>query len=312
MKIIHAPRACAILFNLLVNRGSAKPWLLPANICPIVPITYLKAGVPFEFVDISSATLHMDLDQVEARIRRRETGGILYAHTYGDESTPEDFFTSAKSIDPEILLVDDRCLCMPSFNEMTSADVVLFSTGYAKIVELNFGGYALLDDDVEYQSEQLEFEPAHLEDLENAYKSAVRNRSRFDYRDTDWLQSDDELMDWDSHRKQIEKGLVSSMRHRMEINEIYSSRLPGDIRLPEQYQTWRFNLRVRNKEEILTKIFGAGLFASSHYASLAGILADGHAPLAEALADGVLNLFNDHHFTPGMADRACDLILNAL
>jgi hypothetical protein len=53
MKLIQAPRASAILYNLLVGRADSRPWLLPANICPIVPITFLKAQVPFEFVDIS-------------------------------------------------------------------------------------------------------------------------------------------------------------------------------------------------------------------------------------------------------------------
>ncbi len=57
MKTIKPPRASAILYNLLVSQKQTKPWLLPANICPIVPITFMKADVPFEFVDISSETL---------------------------------------------------------------------------------------------------------------------------------------------------------------------------------------------------------------------------------------------------------------
>ncbi len=101
MQIIQAPRASAILYNLLVRRADSRPWLLPANICPIVPITFLKARVPFEFVDISPATLHMDLMQAEERIKKRKFGGLLYAHTYGELSTPLDFFSAMKSLDPE-------------------------------------------------------------------------------------------------------------------------------------------------------------------------------------------------------------------
>jgi len=82
MQLIQAPRASAILYNLLVGRAdSLRPWLLPANICPVVPITFLKAHIPFAFVDISPATLHMDLNQAEERIKRGEFGGLLYAHT---------------------------------------------------------------------------------------------------------------------------------------------------------------------------------------------------------------------------------------
>ena len=81
MQIIQAPRASAILYHLLVSQEEKHPWLLPANICPIVPITFLKARIPFEFVDISAETLHMDLEQVEDSIKTRKYGGLLYAHT---------------------------------------------------------------------------------------------------------------------------------------------------------------------------------------------------------------------------------------
>jgi hypothetical protein len=67
MNIVQAPRASAILYNLLKSQDNTDPWLLPANICPIVPLTFFKAGVPFELVDISAENLHMDLEQAEGR-----------------------------------------------------------------------------------------------------------------------------------------------------------------------------------------------------------------------------------------------------
>jgi hypothetical protein len=59
----------------------------------------------------------------------------------------------------------------------------------------------------------------------------------------------------------------------------------------------------------LSAIFNAGLFASSHYASMAGVMAEGHAPQAEILADQVVNLFNDHHFDLQKAEKICEVIL---
>lgn len=309
MKTIQAPRASAILYNLLVSQKQTKPWLLPANICPIVPITFMKADVPFEFVDISPETLHMDLGQAEARIKKRDVGGLLYAHTYGDESTPDDFFARAKSLNPEMLIVDDRCLCIPKIEGKSSADVILFSTGYAKIVELEFGGYVFLRKDVKYQPASLPFHLQSLEALEGNYKSAVQRRSRFDYRDSDWLLTDLDLPTWDEYRQKIETKLETSLAHRKTLNEIYSSRLPNEIQLSKQYQTWRFNIRVKNKKRVMDEIFANGLFASSHYASLAGIMSEGIAPVAEALADEAINLFNDHHFTVEMAERVCEILL---
>ena len=130
MQIVQAPRASAIVYNFLKSQDRSKPWLLPANICPIIPITFFKAGVPIEFVDISAETLHMDLEQAEERLKRGEYGGVLYAHTYGELSTPDEFFQFVKTQYPDLLLVDDRCLCIPDLDppKETSADVMLYST----------------------------------------------------------------------------------------------------------------------------------------------------------------------------------------
>ena len=145
--IVQAPRASAILYHMLVSQKQQQMWLLPANICPIVPITFMKAHVPFELMDISATNLHMDLAQAEALVKRRSRG-LLYAHTYGDASTPNDFFQSLKSSNPELIVVDDRCLCIPEFEVSSSADVILYSTGYAKVVELGFGSYAFVGNNI--------------------------------------------------------------------------------------------------------------------------------------------------------------------
>jgi hypothetical protein len=93
---------------------------------------------------------------------------------------------------------------------------------------------------------------------------------------------------------------------------VYVSCLPDEIQLPAEYQTWRFNIRVSGRDGLLSDIFAGGLFASAHYASLAGIMAPGTCLNAEELASHVINLFNDYHFTVEMAERACDLILKTL
>ncbi|MDO9300117.1 MAG: hypothetical protein Q7T89_01990 [Anaerolineales bacterium] len=312
MKLIQAPRASAILYNLLVGRADLRPWLLPANICPIVPITFLKAQVPFEFVDISAATLHMDLAQAEDLINRRKFGGLLYAHTYGELSTPLDFFSAIKSRNPELTIVDDRCLCTPDLEPIHSADVILYSTGYAKIVELGFGGYAFLRDDLEYQSVNLPFDPEHHDEIEKLYKQAIQKREKFIYHDSDWLDTAPTFPAWTDYSLQIQTKRNASLNRRESLNRIYVSRLPQEIQLPQSYQTWRFNIRVKNKPQILNAIFNAGLFASSHYASMAGIMADGSAPRAELLANEVINLFNDDHFDEEKARKVCGVILRNL
>jgi len=314
MQIVQAPRASAILYNLLKSQDNSNPWLLPANICPIVPITLFKAGVPFEFVDISAETLHMDLEQVEGRLKRGEYGGVLYAHTYGEPSAPVDFFHSIKSKYPDVLLIDDRCLCIPDLEPPTNTfvDAILYSTGYAKIVELNFGGYAFLKNGRPYQPQQLPFNPQAYEQIEQDYRQAIQNRILYTYVDGDWLQTDADLPTWYDYRQQIKDGLKASLQQRAALNEIYATRLPIEIQLPQAYQTWRFNIRVKNKNRILEKIFSSGLFASSHYASLAGVMAPGKCLQTESLADEIINLFNDRHFSLQQAEAVCALTMENL
>lgn len=309
MKYIHESRASAIIHNLLLAQADLRPWLLPANICPIVPITFLKAHVPFEFVDISTSTLHMDLEQVEDRIKTRKFGGLLYAHTYGEPSTPRDFFFSLKNIAPDLYILDDRCLCVPGFESDAPVDLTLYSTGQAKIVELGYGGYALAQDHIDYLPVKLPFDPQDYVKLELSYKEAVQARKAFVYRDSSWLETTHPISEWRDYREEIENRFEPSLAHRNELNAIYRELLPFEIQLPPAYQMWRFNIRVKNKVNILQAIFRAGLFASSHYASLAGIMAEGYAPRAEILSNEIVNLFNDHHFDLQMAEKTCKVIL---
>jgi len=314
MQIVQAPRASAILHNLLKSQENSIPWLLPANICPIVPITFFKTGMPFEFVDISAETLHMDLEQAEGRLERGEYGGILYAHTYGDPSTPNEFFLRVKSNYPDVTLVDDRCLCIPDLEppQEIFADLTLYSTGYAKIVDLGYGGYAFMREGLAYHPESLPFNPLVQEEIEYGYKQAIQNSVPYNYIDSNWLQTDAELPTWYDYHRKIENSLNSSLAHRALINEIYASHLPLEIQLPREYQTWRFNIRVKNKERVLKTIFSSNVFASSHYASLAGIMAPGNCPQAESLAGEIINLFNDYHFDPQMAELTCVVIMEEL
>jgi Ca-activated chloride channel family protein len=63
--------------------------------------------------------------------------------------------------------------------------------------------------------------------------------------------------------------------------------------------------------ERLQQIFAAGLFASSHYRSLVGIMGEGTGAHASDLDMCVVNLFNDHHFTVEMAERTAHIILGS-
>jgi hypothetical protein len=264
-------------------------------------------------VDLDPATLNMDLEIAAAQVKNGQVGGILYAHTYGDESTPVDFFAAIRRSGGNILIIDDRCLCVPDCLSVDAnpADVSLYSTGYAKMVDLGSGGFAFLGSGVSYHTQVLPYRQADLEKNEQAYKSKIVNRQPFTYVESDWLQFEP-VPDWATYAQQVTAAVSSSIAHRKELNAIYQARLPVELCLPEQFQLWRYNLRVEHKSAVLKAIFNAGLFASSHYASLAGIFAPGVCPQAESLGAHVINLFNDLHYTVEMAERTCDIIGKAL
>jgi hypothetical protein len=315
MKTAFAPRASAILYDILRSRPYARPFLLPANICPIVPITFLKAGIPFEFADISPDSLNLDLDLVEGLLKDSDGrhAGILYAHTYGDPTTPTEFFRWVKERWPALLIIDDRCLCIPDLQPSKSlADATLYSTGYAKIVDIGLGGFAFLQDELEYQHQSLTFDAARLKDLEAAYKQSVERGSAFKYRESNWLQTDAVLPMWSEYVERVRQLLPTTLEHRSEINAVYNSLIPAELQLRPAFQLWRFNLLLAHKEAALQKIFAAGLFASSHYRSLVGIMGEGTGTHARDLDMRVVNLFNDHHYTVEMAERTAHIIVGSL
>ena len=112
--------------------------------------------------------------------------------------------------------MDDRCLCIPkrSFEAHSPADVILFSTGYAKIVDLHSGGYALLRNGLTYQPANLPFNADHYVEIERTYKKAIQERVAFAYHDMNWLETDATLPRWDDYRLQIENGLNQSLARR--------------------------------------------------------------------------------------------------
>lgn len=141
-----ANRASALLCNFVHMNRFRRPFLLPANVCPVVPLSFLKAGVDFEFVDIDDSHA-MNKDVALDKLSTGKFDGLLYVHAYGKINNNTRFYDDIKSINPNLCIIDDRCLCCPNTEDkmLNNIDLQLFSTGYAKYVELSFGGFAKLN-----------------------------------------------------------------------------------------------------------------------------------------------------------------------
>lgn len=304
METVFANRACGVLYRFIRKNGGR--YLLPANVCPVVPLTFLTANVDFEFADIDLQTLCIDEQACLSCLNGGTFDGLVFVHTYGTGYNPQGFFEKLKNISAEFRIIDDRCLCIPDVQVPTTiADLTLYSTGYAKYVDLGKGAFAYLGDHCSLSSEELAYNGI---DIGPVYKEAFRKGEKISEIPDGWLDATvSELFDTE-YFNQVVKGVKMSMYHKREINSIYSDLLKDVCPLSNDFNQWRFNILVENKEQVMNSVFENGMFASSHYQPASRLFVDKPFPNAEHLYDQVINLFNDKYIDEGMASRLSLLI----
>lgn len=269
-------RANKILFNFLKSNHLTGKVILPANICPDVVDTLRYAENPLHFVDIDVRTLCMNWQQVHSVVN--DAVAVLAVHTYGIEDDFNEQFATLRAINPNIAIIDDRCLCIPELDELNSTgDLVLYSTGEKKQVELGAGGIGYLADGWNY------------EEISVPENDVLTNET--------WLLDEKILL----------AKMDAVIKHKETLNAIYRKNLPAAIQLHAPYQHWRYNIIVPNKEDVLKTLFNAGLFASSHYAPTHTRRAEEYT-VSTNLHRHIINLFNDFYYTEEQAKKTCEII----
>ncbi|MBP7274247.1 MAG: DegT/DnrJ/EryC1/StrS family aminotransferase [Saprospiraceae bacterium] len=310
MQIVTANRARAILFGFIRNYANGK-YLLPANVCPIVPLTFKKANVDFEFIDINNKTLCIDEETVLKKIsdNSSEFEGIVFVHTYGALKHVHNFFNQIKAISTNFKIIDDRCLCFPDteIKDMCS-DLMLYSTGYGKTIDLGQGAFAYLKEGLYVNEEVQNYSEYDLEKLTDDYKFCLQNRLNISNKNYNWLDTKLNTIDKNKYFQLISQKVVELKTHKEKINAIYNSNLSDHIKLDSDFNNWRYNIVVNNKDEILRRIFDAGLFASSHYVPSSVLFSDVNYFEAELLSQKIINLFNDKSFSEQQAENICKII----
>jgi len=281
--ILFRDRAVTILYEVLTTMDKHAKFLLPLNICPIVPDTFVKAGIQFEFVDVNPITLCMDEELALKMIKNDSAiGGLLLVRTFGIEINPKSFYQGVKELNPEIFIIDDQCLSMQNFDldiDKTSASLTLFSSGYSKYVDIGYGGFGFLKDD--------------------KFKGIFQDNSN----DSDFL----------SYKRIITKKIPLIKEHKSKINAIYRKEIPTDLHLGSAFENWRFSILVDDKERLLQKIFQhKGLFASSHYEPIDYKYTKHPMQNSNArkISDKIVNLFNDFRFTEEKAAQCAQIVSN--
>ena len=302
-------RASAVLYHFLVSQDFEDPFLLPANVCPIVPMVFLKAGVDIEFVDIG-LNQAMDSSTVLKRIRNDSFSGVFFVHSYGKLFDIEESFGEIKSVDDQICIVDDRCLCPPdtSLSKPGIADLILYSTGYSKYVDLSCGGWGVLNDDCDYRRSILDFKLPDLQVLQKRHKDCLENESRFEDEQLDWLDTSSIPGSQESFFHRVDSALESIAVHKAKLNELYANELPVNIQFPVDYNQWRFNIRVDERAPLLKAITDKGLFAGSNFPSVSGMFGGGNKSNAIREGRHIMNLFNDFRFDEEKGMKICEVI----
>lgn len=314
-------RACAILYNVFKKFvPTNRVILLPANICSIVPAVFCKLKIPMEFVDISAQNFIVDHDVVEALFKDHPDKylGVFLVHTYGLEFDFIPIATRIRQLNEDVIIVVDRCLCVPEFNICMSEDlfdVVLYSAGYSKIAEIGFGGWAYLSNRIEYRRYFEHYDEYMHSNLLLSFKKAINDGKKYEYVDSNWL----DLMDFgrsiEDFKDAVMQKFATNMRIKTRLNSIYAACLPKTVQLGDEFNLWRFNINVPNKAVILAAIFSAGgnLFASSHYANVAKLFGTKDLmPNTDNLYSHVINLFNDFRYDDERAYVTCGVINAAL
>jgi hypothetical protein len=307
-QVIVRNRASAVLYHFLLSLPARGKWLLPANICYVVPLTFLKAGYQIYFVDIHPNTLMMNLEQAQELLFSEQFQGLLFWDTYGAPAYPEHVLSTLKQEKPFYLIHDK---CSSAFDPITldtSTDLYLYSTGYAKYAELHYGGIGLVPHHHPLPTSVLPFSLQNLESIEVTFKEAILKQQVWNYQETDWLDTSPLKEEKDIYFARLSHKTAQASAHKQELNAIYSELLPKESCLPASYQQWRFNFFTSEKAVLLQKIFEAGLFASGHFPSLAQVFNQPSCPVASQLAFQVVNLFNDFYFSVKQGLQICGII----
>lgn len=272
MRRIVAYRANRILYNFIKRNYIFGSVIVPANICQSVVDTLILAGMNLIYVDISKDTLCADRASV---INIAPYASLfIFVHTYGVEMVCPEWFSEVRKANPGIVIIDDRCLCLPQqyFREEL-ADLVLFSCCSKKQVDLGIGGIGFISEKWNYDEIPVEANPVLTNDI------------------------------WQPEFDRMEQVRIAVSDHKNRLNRIYSESLPLDIQLNERFQHWRFNIVVPQKGIVLQTLFDSGLFASSHYKSLSD-----SCSVTSQLQAQVINLFNDFYYSEDQAIRTCEVI----
>lgn len=312
-------RASTVLYKWLSSNCQGYTFLIPANVCSVVPLTFLKAGVDFDFVDIDPVTHAGSFAEYFRKLRHMSgKKGVLFVNAYGHYNDTAGFFEEIKRISTDIPVIEDNCLCIPETERTapkTNVNIELYSTGYSKYVQLAVGGgYGIIEDEAAYDDHQETYDADADKKQRGLLRECRINRVPFVYTDSHWLKFQRTTLEGVSnsdYMAMVHAGVLQSQTHKQYINHIYDSFLPDVIKMGANFNNWRYQLLLPNvemKKEVLSALERDNLFASGHYASAAFLFKLQYLTNTEEEAKVIVNLFNEEKYSKEMAIETANII----
>ncbi len=303
-------RASSIIFDLVAEKKGS--WIIPDNVCHAVFASIVAAGGEPLITDVDASTLELNPNNIVDTVKSNANiKGVIMVRTYGNTSENySKLIGEIKAINNEVIIVDDRCLAIPEISiEEDIADVYLYSTGYSKVVDLGYGGYAFSKKEI--QSFDRNYNKHEEEQFDTFFKNAVYSDKHTNSVDiitvscSNWL--DMAKIEKQKYFQEITSAKSTALDCKSKINSIYEE-IKNEFQLGNEFNDWRFNIFVANRDEVLDRLFQNNLFASKHYFPLSKLLHSNENKTWRSIFPNIINLFNDFRYTPTMAEQTVELI----
>lgn len=298
-------RATSIINDFIKTNNIGGKFLIPANVCPIIPLVFFKNNIQIKFIDISLKDLDMDKKIVLKNVKQFD--GMLWNNSYGKEIDNSIFFKKCKTLNKKFCIIDDKCLSKPklSFNKLIFSDLELYSTGYAKYCDLGFGGFALSKRKIKFHSTV--YDKNLYNKIIKKFNYSINNKKIFDLKIDNWLQNTNNIIHEEyflnikNYKKKVET-------HKKKINHIYNKYLPSEIKIHKKLNNWRYNILIPQRKILIKKIFEENLFASTHYYPSSKIFQNIKMKNSDYIGANIVNLFNDFRVDEKMTKKTSMII----
>ena len=313
MKTVVDARALAILGKFFLS-NEVQRVILPANTCPVVFALCGSLNIETVSVDLASDLSQVSFEFPETVNNARGSTVLLLVRNYGFIDWTSEFLLEqrAKNLGVD-LVVDDRCLCDPSFEGLW-ADLTLFSFGYSKFVERSGGGaIGFINSGWRYDDISWRYAEDRFTDVaRQLYGKSDAHHVGKEQKSISWVMNFDTKEQLNLRRwiNQIDYLREEVWDHKNSLNETYRIKLddlPGAQLLGNQFHNWRFNILCFNRDQIIKNLFANNLFASSHY-SVKKIA----YPTCFKLSNHIVNLFNSPRVDNAFAEKCCEVICKSL